>query len=273
MPTRAPSVESPEARLRVLAAVRHVLVVEDDSPIRAMIVDLLTDAGYAVSEAADGLQALHHLRERRPDLIVLDLMMPGMSGWQFLERSREQLDQARIPVVILSAIRGQGDYPRTLGVAAWLTKPLDVDAFLEEVETLAGPAQPLRPRRPNRDARPARVLVVEDERVIRELLVEHLAEDGFQPQAAASIAEARARLAAEQPSLILLDLMLPGESGAAFLRERGSDPRLASIPVLVISAAGQDQLLEAKELGGDAFLSKPFDLAVLSAVIRSFVTE
>src|SRR5437868_985811 len=83
---------------------RHVLIVEDESPIRGMLADLLSDAGYAVLEAADGVEALHQLKAARPDLIVLDLMLPGMSGWQFLERSRKQLEQRNIPVVILSAI-------------------------------------------------------------------------------------------------------------------------------------------------------------------------
>jgi CheY-like chemotaxis protein len=249
-------------------AARHVLVVEDDSPIRAMVVDLLSDAGYAVLEAEDGFSALQQLRQRRPDLIVLDLMLPGMSGWQFLERSREQLDRGQIPVVVLSAIRGQGDYPQSLGVAAWLTKPLDVGRFLDAVEELAGPPDAARAT-PGRG--PEHVLVVEDEPVIRELLVENLAEEGYQPLAAANVAEARQHIAEHPPALIMLDLMLPGESGWAFLRQRRMDPQLASIPVLVISAAGQDQLLEAKELGGDAFLSKPFDLAVLSAVVRTFV--
>ena len=257
---------------RVVAGVRHVLVVEDDSPIRAMLVDLLSDAGYAVLEAADGFAALQQLRQQRPDLIVLDLMLPGMSGWQFLERSREQLDRAEIPVVVVSAIRGQGDYPRMLGVATWLTKPLDVDRFLDAVEALVGPARPVRSAPAGSGAHPpAQVLVVEDEPIIRDLLVEHLAERGFQPHPAGSIAEARARIAAQRPSLIMLDLMLPGESGWAFLRERRTDPQLAAIPVLVISAAGQDRLLEAKELGGDAFVSKPFDLGVLSVMARTLV--
>jgi DNA-binding response OmpR family regulator len=254
----------------MLASRRHVLVVEDDSPIRTLVAELLTDAGYDVIEAADGFEAVQELQRRRPDLIVLDLMLPGMSGWQFLERSREELERSGIPVVILSAIRGQGDYPRALGVAAWLTKPLDIDRFLNAIDELVGPDRGPRRRGAVSDA-PARVLVIEDEPTIRELVVEHLVDEGFQAEGVGSIAEARTRLAAEMPSLILLDLMLPGEGGTALLRERHSNLRLATVPVLVISAAGQDGLLEAKELGGDAFLSKPFDLDVLSAVVRSLV--
>ncbi len=215
---------SPRTVARVSAGRRHVLVVEDDSPIRSMLADLLQDAGYAVAEAADGREALKHLQERRADLIVLDLMLPRMSGWDFLKRSRQLLEDSNIPVLVLSAISGRGDYPATLGVAA-----------------------------------------------IRDLLIEHLEEQGYAPQAAVSIDEANACLAENGASLILLDLMLPGASGWTFLRQRREEPTLAAIPVLVLSAAPQERLLEAKQLGADAFLSKPFDLDVLSALLRSFV--
>lgn len=115
------------------------------------------------------------------------------------------------------------------------------------------------------------VLVIEDERLIRDLIVDHLTDEGFVPQEAGSIAEARVQLAAGRPSLIMLDLMLPGESGWDFLRARTADPLLAPIPVLVVSAAPPDRLLEAKQLGADAFLSKPFDLDALSALVHNFV--
>ena len=100
---------------------RHVLVVEDDGPIRAMLADLLSDAGYGVAEAENGRQALNSLRERLPDLVVLDLMLPAVSGWAFLDQAREQLERLHVPVMIVSAIEGRSDYPSTLGVAAWFT--------------------------------------------------------------------------------------------------------------------------------------------------------
>jgi DNA-binding response OmpR family regulator len=248
---------------------QHVLLVEDDAPIRGMLADVLQDAGFSVVQASDGLEAVRNLREERPDLIVLDLMLPRMSGWQFLEESRPDLERANIPVVVLSAIHGQGDYPSTLGVAAWLTKPVDIDRFLGAVQTLADPAPPngTKPR----SARPARVLVIEDEDSIRDLVIGFLNDAGYQTDSAGSIPEALTRVAAQRPSLIVLDLMLPGHSGWAFLRDRDADPMLASIPVVVTSAAPVDRLLESKQLGAEAFLRKPFDFDALGAVVRSFV--
>lgn len=250
---------------------RHVLIVEDDSPIRLMLSDLLSDAGYAVAEAIDGFQALAHLHERRPDLIVLDLMLPGMSGWEFLERSRVELGRADVPVIVLSAIRGEGDYPATLGVAAWFVKPLEVTRFMTAVEQLAAASHVQVPRSDEPGAlRAARILVVEDNFRIGEVIAEHLATQGLTVDVVTSLDQAAAYIERQSPDLILLDLMLPGRSGWEFLRQRQQDPTLSAIPVLVVSAAPQDRLLEAKGLGADGFLSKPFDFDVLTALVRSF---
>jgi DNA-binding response OmpR family regulator len=239
-----------------------------------MLGDLLEDAGYAVIQASDAFQALRQIGEEPPDLIVLDLMLPRMSGWEFLERSRDQLNRANVPVVILSAIKGEGDYPDTLGAAGWFTKPLDVPRFLNAVEALVSPVQAPPPRSADeRRLTPTRVLIVEDEPTIRELLRTHLESEAAQcvTDLAANIPEAMRHIRQRPPDLILLDLMLPRQSGWTFLERRRADPQLARIPVLVVSAAPQDRLLEAKELGASAFLSKPFDTDVLTALIRSLV--
>jgi CheY-like chemotaxis protein len=252
--------------------VRHILVVEDDSATRSMLVDLLQDGGYVVAEAIDGFQALKRLREHTPDLVVLDLMLPGMSGWEFIERSRERLEGAQTPVVVLSAIRGRGDYPAALGVAAWFTKPLDVLAFLEVVGQLIGPGHSLgdaqgmeRPRRKRR------LLVVEDEPIIRDLICEHLVEAGYCVDTAASVDQAATCVSGRQLDLIVLDLMLADSAGETFLARRRADLSLSAVPVVVVSAAPRGRLLNAKKLGADAFLSKPFDLDVLSTLVRDFV--
>ncbi len=250
----------------------RVLVVEDDSPIRVMLSDLLQDAGFGVLQAGDGYEALEHLRACRPDLIVLDLMLPRMSGWKFLDHARAAVHQAEVPIVVLSAIKGESEYPNMLGVAEWLTKPLQVDRFLGAIERLAHNSQRGGSVGGSTDKTEKRVLIVEDEQLIRNLLSEHLSSEGYATELAGTIAEAQARISANPPSIIVLDLMLPGRSGWDFLRERQIDSALAKIPVVVISAAPQDRILEAKELGATAFLSKPFDLEPLSALINTYVS-
>jgi CheY-like chemotaxis protein len=112
-------------------------VVEDDPAIRGLVTDLLRDDGYEVVEAANGVEALESVSQRRPDLIVLDLMMPIMNGWQFVEECHRQAVCDEVPIVVTSASH---DLPRTaerlksLGVRTCLAKPFDVDGLLALVE-------------------------------------------------------------------------------------------------------------------------------------------
>jgi two-component system, OmpR family, phosphate regulon response regulator PhoB len=101
----------------------QVLVVEDDAPIASMIADELEDHGYAVQVAPDGQQALQRVARRRPDAIVLDLMLPVLHGWEFVERYREHTNGEEIPIVVVSAA---GAVPRSmeaLGVRHFVPKP------------------------------------------------------------------------------------------------------------------------------------------------------
>src|SRR3982074_2988653 len=115
----------------------RILVVEDDEAIRGLVTELLRDDGYDVAEATNGVEALESVGERRPDLIVLDLMMPIMNGWQFVEECHRQAVCDEVPIVVTSASH---DLPRTaerlksLGARTCLGKPFDVDGLLALVE-------------------------------------------------------------------------------------------------------------------------------------------
>lgn len=114
---------------------RHILVVEDDFSIRTLIEDVLSERGYSVAVAESGNEALIQIRARRPDLVLLDLMMPGMNGWTFL-RSRDH-DLMRIPVLVVSAAGQSGiGEAQELGAPVFLAKPFDVETLLREVERL-----------------------------------------------------------------------------------------------------------------------------------------
>jgi len=114
-----------------------ILVVEDDSTTRLALKTLLEAAGYRVACAANGREALDHLRRADlPWLILTDLSMPVMNGWQFRQEQQEDPALALIPVVVLSA---EGDLPRTaalLGAAGHLTKPVEFDGLLEAIRVL-----------------------------------------------------------------------------------------------------------------------------------------
>jgi CheY-like chemotaxis protein len=108
----------------------NVLVVDDDDAIREVIAEVLRDEGYEVAVAGNGEQALTELRkERHPDLVLLDLMMPVMSGWEVLELIQASADLSRIPIVVVSAMTAPG-------ACEHLAKPIDLDRLLATVDRL-----------------------------------------------------------------------------------------------------------------------------------------
>jgi DNA-binding response OmpR family regulator len=113
-----------------------VLVVDDEADIREAVAELLVEEGYEVVGAGDGAEALRKAREFHPSVVLLDLMMPGMNGWEFCAQRKGDPDLERIPVIVLSALgRVQG-----LDAVGYLQKPFELDDLLTAVKTHARPA-------------------------------------------------------------------------------------------------------------------------------------
>jgi CheY-like chemotaxis protein len=113
---------------------RRILIVEDDVDVRDALVQVLEFEGYRVTSATNGAEALAELRAGAPPgLILLDLMMPVMDGRQFRVAQLADPALARIPVVVLSADGGVEQKATTMGAAAYLKKPIEVDSLLDVV--------------------------------------------------------------------------------------------------------------------------------------------
>jgi CheY-like chemotaxis protein len=129
------------ARMAVLQKNKgEVLVVEDDYAIRETLRELLEDEGYRVMWASNGKEALARLHERAPRVILLDLMMPVMDGWEFRDAQQRDPALANIPVVVISADHGLDHKVSGLGVDGWLAKPFELDALLATVDRYAQPS-------------------------------------------------------------------------------------------------------------------------------------
>src|SRR5262245_45753752 len=111
----------------------RVLVVDDEPMVRETLGQVLTDEGYVVDLAVDGETALERVRAACPDAILLDLMMPGMNGRQFLQALRNDPAYAHVPVMIMTAVHGLEVNPATLGASEVVEKPFDVDELLDKV--------------------------------------------------------------------------------------------------------------------------------------------
>jgi CheY-like chemotaxis protein len=117
---------------------KTVLVADDKATSRELIRTVLEGRGYAVSEAADGIEAVRSAREIAPDLIILDLHMPGLDGFGVLAELRRDEKFAATPIMALTASAMQGDRARALaaGFDSYVSKPIPLPALREEVERL-----------------------------------------------------------------------------------------------------------------------------------------
>jgi len=116
-----------------------VLIVEDDDDVREFMQLLVSTAGYETMTARDGQDALVKMRQRRPCIVLLDLQMPRMDGWEFRARQMQDLSLSDIPVVCVTAFFDPAQVTRQLGLRC-ISKPADFPSIIDAVETTCGGA-------------------------------------------------------------------------------------------------------------------------------------
>jgi len=114
---------------------KRILVIEDDNSIRELLVELLQSEGYEVSSAVNGLEGLKSLeKNKKPDLILIDLMMPVMDGYSFRSEQMKHPVWSKIPVVVMSAEANAKEKMKNFNITAFLSKPVELDTILKTVE-------------------------------------------------------------------------------------------------------------------------------------------
>jgi CheY-like chemotaxis protein len=201
-----------------------VLVIDDDPAARDLIERALRSEGIQVATAADGAQGLRLARSLRPDVITLDVLMPGLDGWAVLSALKADPELADIPVVLVSMLDEQ-HLGYAVGAAEYLTKPIKRQRLLGVLRKYIRRGSPT-----------ATVLVVEDDSSTRELVRRTLEREGWQVREAADGRAGLGWVVQEPPELILLDLMLPGIDGFEFVAELHRHPQWREIPVVVMTA-------------------------------------
>jgi PAS domain S-box-containing protein len=200
-----------------------VLVIDDDPAARALIGRHLARAGYRVREAEDGRTGLARAREAAPDVITLDVMMPGMDGWAVLTALKADPALADVPVIMLTILDEQR-MGFALGASDYLTKPIDRPRLLAALERWA------------HRAGGRNVLLVEDDPETRTIMHRTLERAGWNVTEAENGRVALDRLAERVPQLVLLDLMMPEMDGFEFLEALRRRPELRTLPVIVVTA-------------------------------------
>jgi CheY-like chemotaxis protein len=235
-------------------------VVEDDPDVARLIGDQLRAAGYSVRSVASGEAALAEIAQARPDLVTLDIRLPGMSGADLAERLAMNPETTDLPVLVIS-VEDRDPRLKQYGVRA-LPKPLDREQMLAGVADLLADSE----RRP--------VLVIDDEPDVRELLRANLSRAGLEVLLAENGREGIELAREHRPGLILLDLMLPGVDGFSVLQSLKQHADTATIPVVAMTAH-DDIRLRAKarllSLGAADLVAKPLDMKALIQEVQLLV--
>ncbi len=259
-----------------------ILVVEDSPDIRVLVRLLLESAGHEVLTANDGREGVETARRARPDLVLMDLSLPVLSGWEATRQIKSEPAMAGITILAVTAHAMQGDRERALaaGCDGFLSKPIDEENFEKEVAAWLDrkPATAVSAVSPPAVASPAddghahrgRVLVVDDQPEVADLLRSDLEVDGHEVVTAGNLAEVSSVLAQDsQFDLAVVDVMLGSDSGYELTGELIA--RSAEyLPVLLVTAGTIDRE-RGYAAGADDFIGKPIESAELRARVRSLI--
>lgn len=277
---------------------KKVLIIEDELAHLDIMQQKLANEGYDVAAATDGETGYAMITTTNPDVVLLDVILPKLNGFDILERMRK--DNIRVPVIIVSNSGQPVEVDRALALGAidFLVKAeFDPSDVVEKVRRVLGDfsagASTGEPDAPSArvasstlpsssaavvgggDARALKILIIEDDRFLRDLIQQKLIKEGFTALVAID-GEEGAKIAKEQkPHLVLLDLILPGIDGFEILRKLKSDAETSAIPVIVLSNLGQKEDMDrAMKAGAEDFMVKAhFTPTEIIAKIRSILEE
>lgn len=262
-----------------MAESKKIFILEDEEILLDALTQKLRKEGFVVVGARDGKEGLQKITEEKPDLVLLDILLPGMNGFEVLENLRKNPLTRDIAVIIISNSGQPVEIERALklGVKDYLVKAqFDPAEVIEKVHTVfgalaeagrtptpqashqaaEGAPEPERAAEAPREEM-SRVLIVEDDKFLRQLLVKKFAANGFAVAEAIDGNEALAALHKQAPHIVLLDLILPGIDGFEVLRQMRSTPEFSKIPVIILSNLGQqDDIQKGKALGAIDYMVK-----------------
>ena len=269
----------------------HILAVDDEEVNRDLLEAILAAEGYRITLATDGPTALTQAAASQPDLILLDLMMPGMSGLETCRRLKQDPATAGVPVIVVTALGQISDKEAALACGAddFVTKPVrpadllarvramlnvrpiprDLDrtlAYLHELEAARHaqqreaptPVIPGTPPQPATGVVPIPILVVDDDVFTRTFYADLLAEHGFQVFAAETGEEGLDLVRRQPVETALLDIVMPGMSGLELLERLHT--QYPDLPVIMLTAhASSQHSIAALKLGAFDFIIKGLD--------------
>jgi len=231
-----------------------IILIEDEEILSKLLIQKLEKAGYEVKSALDGESGLALIIENKPDLVLLDMMLPKLNGFGILEKLVEQKVLPDLSVIIISNSGQPIEIERAqkMGVRDYLIKVnFNPEEVLSKVNTvLSSESQSLANPFAESDGANTeiqdekKILIVEDDVFMAGLLERKFKQGKFKIIKNSNANQARETLASEKIDLILLDVVLPGTDGFTFLRELKKSEKSSKIPVIITSNLGQQEEIE-----------------------------
>lgn len=236
-------------------------IVDDDKDFRNLVMMYLKAEGLEVLEARNGQEGFYLASTEKPDLILLDIYLPDLDGFDLLSVLKRDPQTKGIPVVILSVVK-EPHRGLELGASDFLVKPTGSQEIVSTV------------RRILLETARKKILIVDDEPDTVEFLSQGLEIEGYQTFKAYE-GVVTLKLAAErQPDLILLDLMMPGIDGWEVIRELKQKKETQEIPVIIITAkGGREDREKGLQLGAKKYIPKPFEIKELLGEIKEIIKK
>ena len=223
-----------------------ILVCDDDPGIRTIVREHLSRQGYTVVEASSGEEAIFLASEFPVEAILLDLYMPGLSGWETLQRLRDNPATSLVPVVVLSVLSPNLRTQLTGEAQGWVQKPFNENLLFAELGRVL-----------HRGEGPAQILLVEDDQDLASVVIASFGDADVAVDHAPTRKQAIRRCMTRRPDLLILDLTLPDGDGFSFVEWLRHQPSLRSLPLVVYSGREISENERSKlRLGPTEFLTK-----------------
>jgi len=257
---------------------KTILIIEDDARTTLALAVRLKSQGYSTWTASDGIKGMQIAMRARPDLIILDIGLPGGSGLELAETLRRKPQTGRIPIIFLTGSKDPDLRQKVmdLGAAGLLEKPYEPEELLLMIQMAfdrpGGPHTQCSPisQSADRESNPKRILIVEDDERIARALAVRLTAAGYETSMAHDgLAGFRAAVV-EKPHLVLLDISLAAGDGFT-VAERIQSNIPTPIPMIFLTASKRPEFRQrARGLGAVGFFEKPFEAnALLTAISKA----
>lgn len=252
---------------------KKVLIVEDEEVLANVLSVKLTKVGYDVKVSVNGEEGLVKISEWNPDIILLDIIMPKMNGYEVMENLQKKNN--KIPIIIISN-SGQSvelEKIKKLGAIDYMIKAqIDVDEIVEKVRSVLSESRDINIKKEEGSSEGAKVLLVEDDSFLSNILLKKLKIDGFNVFIVDDGAAVIKKIEEFAPLIVLLDIILPSMSGFEILAKIRSHENntIKNLPVIMLTNLGEEEdRKKALSLGANDFLIKAdFTAGEIAAKIK-----